>query len=141
MWVISDDIYEDLYYGPGPLPHILGADPGLKDQVAVVSGVSKTYAMTGWRIGFALANTEWIGIAGRIQAHTTSNPCSVPSTPPCRLSRRCGADRIRCQRLQRDGPICDLLRVKASSSSDRRGLLCVSKGIDRRSHGLTPVLP
>ncbi len=77
FWVISDDIYEDLYYGPGKVPHILTADPDLKDQVALITGVSKTYAMTGWRIGFALANPEWIKIAGRIQAHTTSNPCSV----------------------------------------------------------------
>ena len=77
IWVISDDIYEDLYYGEGAVPHILDAAPDLKDRVAVVSGVSKTYAMTGWRIGFALANPVWTGIAGRIQAHTTSNPCSI----------------------------------------------------------------
>lgn len=77
IWVISDDIYEDLYYGEGAVPHLLDVEPELKDNVAVVSGVSKTYAMTGWRIGFALANPTWTGIAGRIQAHTTSNPCSV----------------------------------------------------------------
>ncbi len=77
IWVISDDIYEDLYYGEGQVPHILTADPSLRDQVAVITGVSKTYAMTGWRIGFAIANPEWIKIAGRIQAHSTSNPCSI----------------------------------------------------------------
>jgi aspartate aminotransferase len=77
IWVISDDIYEDLYYGSGRVPHILEADPGLRDQVALITGVSKTYAMTGWRIGFAIANPDWIRIAGRIQAHTTSNPCSI----------------------------------------------------------------
>ena len=77
MWVISDDIYEELYYGYGKVPHLLDADPGLKDQIALVTGVSKTYAMTGWRIGFALAPASWIKIAGRVQAHTTSNPCSI----------------------------------------------------------------
>ncbi|MCK5132463.1 MAG: pyridoxal phosphate-dependent aminotransferase [Candidatus Sabulitectum sp.] len=77
IWVISDDIYEDLYYGSGRVPHILTADPGLRDQVALITGVSKTYAMTGWRIGFAIANPDWIRIAGRIQAHSTSNPCSI----------------------------------------------------------------
>ncbi|MCK5035811.1 MAG: pyridoxal phosphate-dependent aminotransferase [Candidatus Sabulitectum sp.] len=77
IWVISDDIYEDLYYGHGRVPHILNADPGLRDQVALITGVSKTYAMTGWRIGFAIANPDWIRIAGRIQAHSTSNPCSI----------------------------------------------------------------
>ncbi len=77
IWVISDDIYEDLYYGDGQVPHILTADPDLRNQVALITGVSKTYAMTGWRIGFAIANPEWIKIAGRIQAHSTSNPCSI----------------------------------------------------------------
>lgn len=77
VWVISDDIYEDLYYGTGSVPHILDVAPDLRNSVAIVSGVSKTYAMTGWRIGFALANQEWAGIAGKIQAHTTSNPCSI----------------------------------------------------------------
>ncbi len=77
IWVISDDIYEDLYYGKGPLPHILAVAPELQHHVALVTGVSKTYAMTGWRIGFSLANTDWIGIAGKIQAHSTSNPCSI----------------------------------------------------------------
>lgn len=77
MWVVSDDIYEELYYGEGKVPHLLDADPGLIKQIALVTGVSKTYAMTGWRIGFALAPAEWVKVAGRIQAHTTSNPCSI----------------------------------------------------------------
>ncbi len=77
IWVISDDIYEDLYYGDGAVPHILTVAPELQHHVALVTGVSKTYAMTGWRIGFALANSDWIGIAGKIQAHSTSNPCSI----------------------------------------------------------------
>lgn len=77
MWVISDDIYEDLAYGPQGVPHILDYRPELKDRVAVVSGVSKTYAMTGWRIGFSLASREWSRLSGILQAHTTSNPCSI----------------------------------------------------------------
>ncbi len=112
IWVISDDIYEDLYYGPGLLPHILGSDPGLKAQVAVVSGVSKTYAMTGWRIGFALANPDWAGIAGRIQAHTTSNPCSISQYASLAVVRgEAEDDRIHmfnAFRRRRD-LICDLL--------------------------------
>ncbi len=77
MWVISDDIYEDLVYTDSPPPHILDFRPGLADSVAVVSGVSKTYSMTGWRIGFALAEKGWIRIAGMIQAHSTSNACTI----------------------------------------------------------------
>jgi aspartate aminotransferase len=77
MWVISDDIYEDLCYTGHPAPHVLDAAPGLRDRTAVVSGVSKTYSMTGWRIGWAVAPRDWIRFCTRIQEHTTSNPSSV----------------------------------------------------------------
>lgn len=77
MWVISDDIYEDLAYLDSGVPHILDFHPELKDRTAVVSGVSKTYAMTGWRIGYSLASSEWTRLAGILQAHSTSNPCSI----------------------------------------------------------------
>ncbi|NOQ21540.1 MAG: aminotransferase class I/II-fold pyridoxal phosphate-dependent enzyme [Candidatus Aegiribacteria sp.] len=77
MWVISDDIYEDLVYIDGAAPHILDYRPELSSRTAVVSGVSKTYAMTGWRIGYSLANIEWSRLSGILQAHSTSNPCSI----------------------------------------------------------------
>lgn len=73
MWIISDDIYEFLHYGAEPVPHLLRARPDLAPRLAVATGVSKTWSMTGWRIGFALADPRWIALAGRIQSHTTSN--------------------------------------------------------------------
>ena len=77
IWVISDDIYEDLSYLDRGVPHVLDFRPDLAGRTAVVSGVSKTYSMTGWRIGFALGPAEWIRISGLLQAHSTSNPCSI----------------------------------------------------------------
>ncbi len=77
MWVISDDIYEDLVYIDGSTPHILDYRPELSSRTAVVSGVSKTFAMTGWRIGYSLTNIEWAKLSGTLQAHSTSNPCSI----------------------------------------------------------------
>jgi aspartate aminotransferase len=77
MWVISDDIYEDLVYIESAIPHILDYRPELSSRTAVVSGVSKTFAMTGWRIGYSLANIEWSRLCGVFQAHSTSNPCSI----------------------------------------------------------------
>ncbi len=77
MWIISDDIYEDLAYIDSGVPHILDFHPFLQERTAVVSGVSKTYAMTGWRIGYSLACSEWTRLAGFLQAHSTSNPCSI----------------------------------------------------------------
>lgn len=77
MWVISDDIYEDLVYTGSPSPHVLDSRPDLRSRTAIVSGVSKTFAMTGWRIGWAVAPVEWTKLATRVQEHTTSNPCSI----------------------------------------------------------------
>ncbi|MFO7949025.1 MAG: pyridoxal phosphate-dependent aminotransferase [Candidatus Fermentibacteraceae bacterium] len=77
MWVISDDIYEDLVYGMPSAPSVLASTPELWSRGAFVTGVSKTYSMTGWRIGYAMANPEWIRLASTVQAHTTSNPTSI----------------------------------------------------------------
>lgn len=112
IWVISDDIYEDLYYGEGEVPHLLQADPGLQGRVALVTGVSKTYAMTGWRIGFSLAPEEWTAIAGRIQAHTTSNPCSISQYAALAVVRgEAEEDRMSMYRAfeRRRNLICELL--------------------------------
>jgi aspartate aminotransferase len=129
IWVISDDIYEDLYYGQGRVPHILEADPELRDQVALVTGVSKTYAMTGWRIGFAIANPDWIRIAGRIQAHSTSNPCSVSQYAALAVvTGQAERERVRMYRAfkRRRDLICGLLeQVKGLSFEKPEGAFYV----------------
>jgi len=77
LWIISDDIYEDLVYLGTPAPHVLDGMPDLLDRTAIVSGVSKTFAMTGWRIGWAVAPEGWVKMSNRVQEHTTSNPTSI----------------------------------------------------------------
>ncbi len=74
--VVSDDIYETITYGDGRLPHILDVDPGLKDQVIVLNGVSKSFAMTGWRIGYSAGPEYIIKAMNKIQSQSTSNPCA-----------------------------------------------------------------
>lgn len=75
--VLSDEIYEKLIYGDAEFRCFATLDPRLADLTIIVSGVSKAYAMTGWRIGWTLAPT-WIskGIDG-LQSQETSNPCSI----------------------------------------------------------------
>lgn len=77
LWVITDDIYEDLIYEGKDSLNILNVRPELSSRVAVVSGVSKTYAMTGWRIGYSIGPEKWLKLATTVQSHTTSNACSV----------------------------------------------------------------
>ncbi|MGC9004788.1 MAG: pyridoxal phosphate-dependent aminotransferase [bacterium] len=74
VFVISDEIYEKLIYDT---EHIsIASFPGMKERTLVVNGMSKTYSMTGWRIGYGAGPKELIEAMGRIQDHTTSNPTS-----------------------------------------------------------------
>jgi aspartate aminotransferase len=75
--VISDDIYDTIVYGGEKLPHILDVDPRLGEQTLVLNGVSKSFAMTGWRIGYVAGPKHIIGAMNKIQSQSTSNPSSV----------------------------------------------------------------
>jgi aspartate aminotransferase len=75
--VLSDEIYEQLTYGDATPTCFATLRSGLADRTITVSGVSKTYAMTGWRIGWAVAAEPVAKFMGDIQSQETSNPCSV----------------------------------------------------------------
>lgn len=74
--VITDDMYEELFYGEGRVPHILHADPRLQGQTVLSNGVSKSFAMTGWRIGYSAGPREVIRAMNKIQSQSTSNPAA-----------------------------------------------------------------
>jgi aspartate aminotransferase len=76
VWVISDEIYDALVY-TGRARSIAHVAPELADRIIVVNGVSKTFAMTGWRIGWALGPEPVIAAIGNLQSQTTSNPTSI----------------------------------------------------------------
>ncbi|PKN33167.1 MAG: aspartate aminotransferase [Deltaproteobacteria bacterium HGW-Deltaproteobacteria-19] len=75
--VITDDIYEKILYDERKFANIVSVDGRLKDQAIVVNGVSKAYAMTGWRIGYAAGPREVIKAATDLQSQNTSNPTSI----------------------------------------------------------------
>jgi aspartate aminotransferase len=77
LWVISDDIYETLVYDGRTFVNLPMACPDLKDQTVICHGVSKTYSMTGWRIGFLAAPRQVAKVVTMIQSQMTSNPCSI----------------------------------------------------------------
>ncbi|MDW7709815.1 MAG: pyridoxal phosphate-dependent aminotransferase [Deferrisomatales bacterium] len=76
LLVVSDDIYQKLVYEGGRFVGILEVAPELRDRVVIVNGVSKTYAMTGWRIGYAAGPAALIGAMEKLQSQSTSNPTS-----------------------------------------------------------------
>ena len=77
LWIIFDEIYERLAYEPAKHVNILNAAPDVKDRVLLINGASKAYAMTGWRIGYALGPKELMAKMNTLQTHLTSNPCSI----------------------------------------------------------------
>ena len=77
VWVMSDDMYEHLVYDDFKFCTPAQVEPALYERTLTVNGVSKAYAMTGWRIGYAAGPVEVIKAMGKIQSQSTSNPCSV----------------------------------------------------------------
>jgi aspartate aminotransferase len=77
VWVLTDDIYDSLVYGGFKPATILTVEPRLKDRTLMVHGVSKAYAMTGWRIGFAGGPVALIKAMDKLQSQSTSNPNSI----------------------------------------------------------------
>ncbi|RCW61157.1 MULTISPECIES: pyridoxal phosphate-dependent aminotransferase [Halanaerobium] len=73
IFVISDEIYDKLLYDDREFKSMIELFPQLKNRLLVVNGMSKSYSMTGWRVGFGFANQEWIKNMAKIQSHTTSN--------------------------------------------------------------------
>jgi aspartate/methionine/tyrosine aminotransferase len=77
VWVMTDEIYEHLVYGSAVHHSMPVVVPELAEQCVVVNGVAKTYAMTGWRVGWMLGPLDVIKAATNLQSHTTSNVCNV----------------------------------------------------------------
>ena len=77
LWVVTDEIYELLVYGDAEFSSIVGSVPELAERSVVINGVSKTYSMTGWRVGWMVAPTDLIAAATNLQSHTTSNVDNV----------------------------------------------------------------
>jgi aspartate aminotransferase len=77
IWVITDEIYEHLTYGDTKSTSLPVAVPELADTTVVLNGVAKTYAMTGWRVGWMIGPKDVIKAAANLQSHQTSNVCNI----------------------------------------------------------------
>jgi hypothetical protein len=75
--VLTDEIYDEIWYEPGLPPTLVGVEPRLADRVFLTNGVSKTYAMTGWRIGYGAGPAELVGAVNTLQSQISSCPSSI----------------------------------------------------------------
>ena len=77
VWVLTDDIYEHIVYDGLPFATVAQVEPRLIDRTLTVNGVSKAYAMTGWRIGYGGGPVELIRAMAKLQSQSTTSPCSI----------------------------------------------------------------
>lgn len=77
VWVLTDDMYEHIAYAPFKFCTPVEVEPGLYERTLTLNGVSKAYAMTGWRIGYAAGPKQLIGAMRKVQSQSTSNPSSI----------------------------------------------------------------
>ena len=77
IWVVTDEIYEHLVYGDAEFSSMPVLVPGLADTCVIINGVAKTYAMTGWRVGWMIGPQDVIKAATNLQSHSTSNVANI----------------------------------------------------------------
>jgi aspartate/methionine/tyrosine aminotransferase len=77
IWVLTDEIYQHLVYGDTPFTSLPAVTPELGDRWVIVNGVAKTFAMTGWRVGWLIGPPDVVEAANRLQSHLTSNVANV----------------------------------------------------------------
>lgn len=115
LWVITDEIYEHLTYDDAVFTPILAAVPDLTDQTIVLNGVAKTYAMTGWRVGWMTGPADVIKAATNFQSHLTSNVANV--------SQRAAIAAL-------EGGLDEVARMRAAFDRRRRTMVDMLSAID-----------
>ncbi|SEE62854.1 aspartate aminotransferase [Streptomyces sp. 3213] len=103
--VLTDEIYDEIWYGDEEAPSLAALEPALADRVFLTNGVSKTYAMTGWRIGYGVGPTDLVTAINTLQSQTSSCPSSVSQAAAAAAltgPRDFVQDTVRVYRARRD---------------------------------------
>ncbi len=108
LWVVTDEIYEHLVYGGAHAWSVPVVVPELADRCVVLNGVAKTYAMTGWRVGWMIGPADIVKAAANLQSHSTSNVCNV--------AQRAALAAVR-------GPLDDVAQMRSVYDRRRRAIV------------------
>jgi len=112
--ILADDIYEKLVYDGATFTCIASLSPEIKRHTVVVNGLSKAYAMTGWRVGYAAGPVDLIKAMSRVQSHSTSNACAISQVASIEAisgSQACIEDAARIFEERRDAIVAALAEV------------------------------
>ena len=106
IWVMTDEIYEHLVYGDATFTSLPAVSPEAADRTVIVNGVAKTYAMTGWRVGWLIGPAEVAVAAGKLQSHLTSNVNNIAQLAAVAALR---------------APLDDVLEMRSAFDRRRKG--------------------
>ena len=121
VYVLTDEIYDEIYFGDGRMTNLVSAAPALRDRILMVNGVSKAYAMTGWRLGYALGPAALVASINKLQSQISSCPSSVSQAAAAAAldgDQRFVAECVDAYRTRRDAAVAGLNAVD--------GLSCLS---------------
>ena len=122
--VLADEIYDQIYFGDGKLASLVEVAPELKDRVLAVNGVSKAYAMTGWRLGYAAGPAPLIAAINKLQSQISSCPSSVSQAAAAAAltgSQDFVRDSVETYRKRRDTAVTALNAVDGLSCTTPEG--------------------
>ncbi|MDQ0921912.1 aspartate aminotransferase [Pseudarthrobacter sp. W1I19] len=124
VYVLTDEIYDQIYFGEGKLTSLVEVAPELKDRILAVNGVSKAYAMTGWRLGYAAGPAPVIAAINKLQSQISSCPSSVSQAAAAAAltgDQRFVRDSLEVYRKRRDKAVAALNAVDGLSCTTPEG--------------------
>lgn len=131
--IASDDMYEKILWTGGPYANIVNACPDLYDRTVIIHAVSKTYSMTGWRIGWACGPAKLIGAMADIQSQSTSNPTSiaqVAAEAALTGDQGCVTEMVKAFKARHDALVADLNAVPGVSCASGDGTFYVFPNVE-----------
>ena len=131
--IASDDMYEKILWTGEPYANIVNACPDLYDRTVIIHAVSKTYSMTGWRIGWACGPAKLIGAMADIQSQSTSNPTSiaqVAAEAALAGDQSCVTEMVKAFKQRHDNLVADLNTIPGVSCAPGDGTFYVFPNVD-----------
>ncbi len=131
--IASDDMYEKILWTGEPYANIVNACPDLYDRTVIIHAVSKTYSMTGWRIGWACGPAKLIGAMADIQSQSTSNPTSiaqVAAEAALNGDQACVTEMVKAFKQRHDNLVADLNTIPGVSCAPGDGTFYVFPNVD-----------
>ncbi|MDO5866570.1 MULTISPECIES: aspartate transaminase [Paenarthrobacter] len=124
VFILTDEIYDEVYFGQGRVTSLVTAAPALKDRILLVNGVSKAYAMTGWRLGYGVGPAPLIAAMNKLQSQTSSCPSSISQAAAVAAlngDQSFVRDSVEVYRKRRDAAVEGLNAINGLSVSPAEG--------------------